>query len=225
MNREYSRVYEALVHPRGRLIAAVAIACFVYGVSFVIPSSEIRILLAFDLGMLALLGSIALMMTNADAEETFRRQQRLEPSHAATLIAAIICSATSLVVVALMLDNTQKLPALVVNIHMGLSMIAIFEAWLLVHTFFALHYARMYYDEVAAGKEEYLRGLEFPNEGLVDHWDFMYYSFTIGMCYQTSDISITGIHMRRITLIHSILSFIFVTAVIGLVVNIVSNII
>jgi uncharacterized membrane protein len=51
----------------------------------------------------------------------------------------------------------------------------------------------------------------------------MYYSFTIAMCYQTADVSISSAPMRRLTLVHTILSFIFVALVIGLVVNVVSN--
>jgi len=67
--------------------------------------------------------------------------------------------------------------------------------------------------------------LEFPGNKLVDYWDFMYYSFTIAMCYQTSDISVSSAPMRRLTLIHSILSFVFVAAIIGLLVNVVSNLV
>jgi uncharacterized membrane protein len=52
----------------------------------------------------------------------------------------------------------------------------------------------------------------------------MYYSFTIAMCYQTSDVSITSVKIRRITLLHAIFSFLFVSAIIGFVVNVISNV-
>jgi uncharacterized membrane protein len=108
----------------------------------------------------------------------------------------------------------------------GLSLLAIFLSWTLVHTFFALYYARLYYDELSAeDSSAYRKGLDFPNQELVDYWDFMYYSFTIAMCYQTSDVSIESVAMRRMTLFHSILSFILVAVVIGLAVNIISNLI
>ena len=58
---------------------------------------------------------------------------------------------------------------------------------------------------------------------MVDYWDFMYYSFTIAMCYQTSDVSVTSPVMRRLTLVHSIVSFFFVLVGLGLMVNIISN--
>ena len=52
----------------------------------------------------------------------------------------------------------------------------------------------------------------------------MYYSFTIAMCYQTSDVTVTSTRIRRVTLVHAIFSFLFVTAIIGFVVNVISNV-
>jgi uncharacterized membrane protein len=51
----------------------------------------------------------------------------------------------------------------------------------------------------------------------------MYYSFTIAMCFQTSDVSISGTAIRRLTLMHAIYSFLFVATIIGFVVNVLSN--
>jgi uncharacterized membrane protein len=70
----------------------------------------------------------------------------------------------------------------------------------------------------------YQEGLEFPQRETADFWDFMYYSFTIAMCYQTSDVTVTSVRIRRVTLVHAIFSFLFVTAIIGFVVNVISNV-
>ena len=51
----------------------------------------------------------------------------------------------------------------------------------------------------------------------------MYYSFTIAMCYQTSDVLVISPAMRLLTLVHSIVSFFFVLVGLGLMVNIISN--
>jgi uncharacterized membrane protein len=67
------------------------------------------------------------------------------------------------------------------------------------------------------------KGLEFPNDDLPDYWDFLYYAFTIAMCYQTSDVTVTSRLMRRITLVRSVISFFYVTAILSLVINILSN--
>jgi uncharacterized membrane protein len=219
-----SRCYGALIHPRGRLILAVIIGFLVY---FFLPHRirfEIRLLLAWDLGVLYLLLIILIMMKKTNAEQTLQRAQGYEPSTITTLSLTVIICTASMVAVGFMLNDGQDWKTVSANVHLGLCTVAIFCAWFLLHSFFALHYARMYYDEInEESGSDYKKGLEFPGGKLVDYWDFMYYSFTIAMCYQTSDVSVSSTSMRRLTLIHSILSFIFVALVIGLVVNVVSN--
>jgi uncharacterized membrane protein len=83
---------------------------------------------------------------------------------------------------------------------------------------------RLYYDDtVVDGKTSYQTGFEFPQRETADIWDFMYYSFTI---YVLPDV---GCHRhlgedRRITLVHAIFSFLLVSAIIGFVVNVISNV-
>ncbi len=219
-----SKTFTAVANPSIRLILAVVIGLLAY---LFLPhgtKSEIRLLLAWDLGVLFLLAVILIMMKKADAKQTMRRAQIQEPSNMATLTLTVLISGASMVAVAFMLNDGAKWKVDPANFHLGLCAVAIFSAWFLLHTFFAIHYARLYYDEMDDGSTgNYKKGLEFPGDKLVDYWDFMYYSFTIAMCFQTSDVNVTSTPMRRLTLVHSILSFIFVVLVIGLVVNVVSN--
>jgi len=221
-----SRCYDVIINPPVRWILAIAIGFLVY---LLIPREmkfEIRLLLAWDGAVLLLLLLILMMMKRTDAEQTWNRAQREEPNNITALLFTGLTSGASMVVIAFMLNNGAKWKAVAANVHLGLCTLAIFLAWSLLHTFFAIHYARMYYDEIdGESGEGFKKGLEFPGNELVDYWDFMYYSFTIAMCYQTSDISVSSAPMRRFTLIHSILSFIFVAAIIGLLVNVVSNLI
>ena len=141
------------------------------------------------------------------------------------LIAVIALSVVSLGGVAAMLDRLPGRPRWEINLHMTASLFAVILSWFLVNMYFCFHYMQLYYDDtVVDGKSTYRTGLEFPDRSSADFWDFMYYSFTIAMCYQTSDVSITSIRIRRVTLLHSIFSFLFVTAIIGFVVNIISNV-
>jgi len=224
VKQPHSRFYNALTTPKVRLLTALLAGLAVF---FWVPGTvrfEIRLLLAWDLGVLFLQGMILFMMQTSDANQTLHRAQRQEPSNMTILTLTILTCGGSLVAVAFMLNDGQAWKAVPANVHLGLCAVAIFAAWFLLHTFFALHYARLYYDETEDGSiKGYRKGLEFPGGRLVDYWDFMYYSFTIAMCYQTSDVTIFSAAMRRLTLVHSILSFIFVALVIGLVVNVVSN--
>jgi uncharacterized membrane protein len=93
--------------------------------------------------------------------------------------------------------------------------------WAAVHTTFALHYAHEYYRNVKPG------GLAFPSDGpdnaAPDYWDFVYFSFVIGMTAQVSDVGITDKIIRRTATVHGIISFIFNTALLALMINIVAS--
>jgi uncharacterized membrane protein len=93
-------------------------------------------------------------------------------------------------------------------------------SWAAVHTGFALHYAHDYYRGAKPG------GLQFPSgeqEAHADYWDFVYFSFVIGMTAQVSDVGITDKTIRRTATVHGIISFVFNTALVALMVNIAAS--
>jgi uncharacterized membrane protein len=93
-------------------------------------------------------------------------------------------------------------------------------SWAVVHTAFALHYAHEYYRGTKPG------GLQFPSGEKQDHadyWDFVYFSFVIGMTAQVSDVGITDKTIRRTATVHGIISFIYNTALVALMVNIAAS--
>ena len=59
---------------------------------------------------------------------------------------------------------------------------------------------------------------EKPGEPV--YWDFLYYSFTIAVASQTADVATGSTDMRQITLLHSVISFVFNLAILGLSVNV-----
>ena len=97
----------------------------------------------------------------------------------------------------------------------------VFGSWCLVATLFTFHYARVFYRS-PIGR----RALCFPdNEGNPDYWDFLYFSFTIAVAAQTSDISVRSRSMRKTVLAQSILSFLFNVAILGLSINIAASLV
>ena len=93
-------------------------------------------------------------------------------------------------------------------------------SWAAVHTAFALHYAHDYYRGAKPG------GLQFPSGDQHDHadyWDFVYFSFVIGMTAQVSDVGITDKTIRRTATVHGIISFGFNTSLVALMVNIAAS--
>ena len=104
------------------------------------------------------------------------------------------------------------MPALV------LAMIGAPLGWLVLHTSMAFHYANIHYfdDPDCQGDE---KDLEFPGGGDPGPWDFLYYSFVVGMTAQVSDVQVTTTAMRKATLFHGLVSFFFNTVFIAMAVN------
>ena len=101
-----------------------------------------------------------------------------------------------------------------------LATVTIALSWAVVHTTFALHYAHEFYRGSKPG------GLQFPSGDQhedADYWDFVYFSFVIGMTAQVSDVGITDKTIRRTATVHGIVSFIFNTALVALMVNIAAS--
>jgi len=104
--------------------------------------------------------------------------------------------------------------------ELGLATVTIALSWAAVHTTFALHYAHDYYRGAKPG------GLQFPSGDQHDHadyWDFVYFAFVIGMTAQVCDVGITDKTIRRTATAHGIISFIFNTALLALMVNIAAS--
>jgi len=90
-------------------------------------------------------------------------------------------------------------------------------SWTFTHTVFALHYANTYYRPGAPDKSG---GLKFPGDRPPDYHDFLYYAFVIGCAAQTGDVSTVSRAMRRVSLIHGVVAFVFNTAILALSINV-----
>jgi len=109
-------------------------------------------------------------------------------------------------------------------VHLLLTLLTVISSWALLHTVYSLRYAHAYYgDSDEPGVHQHAGGLLFPGDRPPNYFDFAYFSFVVGMTCQVSDVQITSRRMRRITLIHSILSFGFNTLILALLINTVSG--
>jgi uncharacterized membrane protein len=101
---------------------------------------------------------------------------------------------------------------------MTLAPLSVVLSWCLVHTLFTLRYAHIFY---GAGQIHgtHHGGLEFPGDHLPDYMDFAYYSFVVGMTAQVSDVQVSSRRLRRLTLLHGVISFAFNTIILALTIN------
>ena len=101
-------------------------------------------------------------------------------------------------------------------------LITLLLSWLLIHAVFALRYAHEYYTR-SSDAPALDGGLEFPQEGSPDYWDFFYFSVVLSMTFQVSDVQITSRKLRRLATLHGMLGFMFNTVIVALTVNLASG--
>jgi uncharacterized membrane protein len=140
-----------------------------------------------------------------------------------SLVTAAACA--SLFAIGFILQDSQGLSKGPLVLHLILCIVTIIGSWLLVHTIFASHYAKDYYqDNPSTPDLDDIGGLDFPGDSTPDFWDFLYFSFCIGMTSQVSDVEVVSRSMRRLILFHSVLSFFFNTAIIAMSINIIAGV-
>ena len=157
-----------------------------------------------------------------DAKNTRQRAQAQdEPSmvlFGVMVVAVLACVAS----ITLLLQQVKQLEGTQRVLHMALAMVALALSWLFIQTIFAFRYAHRYYQEEKRDEPDG-PGLVFPNQANPDYFDFLYYSFVIGMTSQVSDVQVSSREMRRLTLGHGILSFAFNVLIVALTINVLAG--
>jgi uncharacterized membrane protein len=182
---------------------------------------EIRLLSGWSAGIFCYLALVLMMMNGAIPEKVRYYARHQEPQHSKVFLLVVFIACTSLFAIAKVLADRKD----TFTPQVGLSVVAVVCSWLLMHTTFALHYATLYYSDNPSSEREVVGGLQFSSEGPPNFWDFMYFTFTLGMTSQTSDTVIVSSKMRRLALGHTIVSFYFYSVIIALTVSIVSGLI
>jgi len=157
-------------------------------------------------------------MYRADHHRTRTISEEADPSAVLVLVLGVIGAVASLLAIGFEL-LTDMGPA-DRNIRFAVVGAALLGSWLMLNMLYAYHYAHMYF---RSHQEQ--RPLQFPDGRslLPDYMDFLYFSFTVAVAAQTSDISVTASSMRRVVLGHSVLVFFFNVAILGATVNLVTG--
>jgi uncharacterized membrane protein len=177
-----------------------------------------RLLVGWDVGLALYLGLLLRMMSVAEVRH-IRLRAKLQDEGQITVLAltaiAALASLGAIVALLGMSEAGNRDPS-----HLALALTTIFLSWTFTHSMFALHYAHEFYDE-NGGKGG---GLIFPGDlREPDYWDFVYFSFVIGMTSQVSDIAITCRPIRHTVSAHGVISFFFNVTLLALMVNIAAS--
>ena len=184
-----------------------------------------RVIITWDSGAICFLALAWSTMISATPQKMRRKAQRLDEGRWTILTLMVSVACTSLLAIGFMLNDRKGLTATILTLHVTLSGVTVICSWLLMHTMFALHYAHYYYRHDSATTSEGTGGLDFPSENQPDYWDFLYFSFIIGMTCQVSDVEITSRTIRRLALVHGVLTFFFNTVILALSINIIAGLV
>ena len=176
---------------------------------------QFRLLLGWDAGAFALLALIWITVVTKDPHKTRCRSAAVDPGRTATWILVLIASSLSFVASAFVLRTLHRTQPPPEPWLLPLCLVSVFVAWALTHTSYTLRYAHLYYRDDAEGEG----GLVFPGDRKPDDFDFAYFAYTIGMCFQVSDVAITSPQIRRAVLGHAVLSFGYNTVILALALN------
>ena len=178
--------------------------------------SMVRVLVSWDAAVWTYLTLMWIEMARADHVRVREIAQREDEN--ATVVLTVICFATvaSIAAIVLELASSKGGSGSAAGLsHYVVTAVTLIGAWFLIPTIFTLHYARLFF---ATDKQE--TALKFPDHKLdPNYWDFLYFSFTIAVASQTSDVVLRSREVRRVALAQSVLSFYFNVAVLGLCIN------
>ncbi len=182
----------------------------------------IRAGVAYDVAAFIILLSDWTIGLRKNAAETLRRASPRDPGKGAQVIIVLCTVFGGLASAITILGPGEHMSSANRGVALTVGVLALALGWLLMHTMFTFRYAHLYYyDWDKDGRPE--RGLRFPRTREPDDYDFAYFSFTVGMTFQVSDVKITDPGVRVVVLFHGLLSFVYNTAILALGVNLASN--
>ena len=203
-----------IIYARPRTFLAIAIGIIGF---FLLPQSlrlVTRLLLGWDIFIALYLILVYGMMYRSGHAHIRRNAVLQDDGRFLILLVAALGAFASIAAIIFGLDEQHRS-----SLELALATTTIALSWAAVHTTFALHYAHDFYRGTPGG-------LQFPSGDQhedADYWDFVYFSFVIGMTAQVSDVGITDRTIRRTATVHGIVSFVFNTALLALMVNIAAS--
>jgi len=210
---------------RHRIIISLAIATAVWFTLQGRVQPSTRCIITWDTFAVCVLTLAWLTILTTPPEKLRARAQMQDLSHIVIFFFVLVAACAGLFAVGFLFFNkTVIVEHSHFVAHLLMSLIAVVCSWMLVHTVFGLSYAHTYYGDPDGpkGPLSHAGGLQFPGDREPDYMDFAYFSFTIGMTFQVSDVVITSRDFRTLVLLHGMLSFGFNTVILALTLNTVS---
>lgn len=199
------------IAPLRFLVFAAAFVLSVIVATVLHAEWNITLLVGFDVATCIFIVSTFPLLD--DSPEEIRAAAKRNDANRAGLLAitVLLC-----LVVLIAIGTLVARPTTPEWTDVALIVLTLILSWLFANTVFAMHYIHLFYSQ-EQGKD--LGGLEVPNTPNPGYWDVFYFSFTLGMTFQTSDITVTGWHMRKVVLFQCMAAFIFNMGVLAFTIN------
>lgn len=181
-----------------------------------------RIICCWDVFSLCLLILSWITFYTTPPAKIREQARRQDDSRIVIFFLILIATGISMLAVFLLLISNKETTAYRA-FHLSIAISCMLLSWALVHTIFTTRYAHLYYADHETKKGTHAGGLDFPGGDKPDFVDFAYFSFTLGMTFQVSDVEIASRRLRRMALGHGLLSFGYNATIIALTVNIVAG--
>ena len=206
-----------IVRSRPRLFISAAVAVLVIAALAATPwRSPTRLLDGWDIGVALYLILAFEVIATSTVPDIRQHAAEQDEGQAAILILTVAAALASLA--AIFAELSASTPHGRQPAHIVLATVTIVLSWALIHTIFALHYAHEFCDVATGG------GMAFPGgDSVPDYWDFVYFSFVIGMTSQVADVGITSKQIRRTAAAHGVVSFFFNAALLALTINLAAS--
>ncbi len=170
------------------------------------------LLIGWDTGVLAYATTFLIVASRTTTASLKRVAALLDEGRWTMLLTTIIAAIASLgAIVAELAQMHGKPHAAWLD---GLAGLTVLLSWIFVHTIFTTHYAHEFWRS---------GGLAFPGNDKPNYSEFLYFSFCIAVASQVSDVATESASMRKLVLAHSLVAYLFNTAIIALGVNIAAS--
>jgi uncharacterized membrane protein len=200
-----------------RVLVTFAAGVLAFAIAIVFMPWQIAALVGWNVTAGVFLVAVWVRITGKDGAATAQLATAEDPSRVTADLLLIAASGVSLLGVALALLEASGQQGAAKAITTAVAGVSLVLSWGTVNTVYTLRYADLYYQERS--------GIDFHDERQPDYGDFAYLAFTIGMTYQVSDTTLTAKSIRMTALRHALLSFVFVTSVVAMTINIVAQLI
>lgn len=212
------------LHPVHKVLAGSVVALIVY---FLVRDAHLNRLVLYMLlweafGITYILITWCIFFTRS--VEDIRKLARIDDGGRTFVYGFILLASLVSMVTVMLLILSKDAGEAPMAVYLPVAVGGILISWWLVHSTFSIHYANLYYDDDETDPAKHAGGLDFPHTKTPDYLDFAYFAFVIGMTFQVSDVQVSSRKVRRLALVHGLLSFFLNTFAVALTVNLIAGI-